>query len=148
MRIRFKITPDYRYELSLGPKQFGDTELVLGLYLLPRRRLCEAGRGPSLTTPVVSGSGFKISNPSRPRAEVPPTSFRPGSQQGGLRVRRCAHANERKLAQVEGSVLYDGAEEARLDGLAKDTRLVFICHHGTRSSEWLSDLSGRASPTL
>lgn len=136
--IRFKITPDYRYELSLGLKQFGDTELQLaGFTFYLDGASAKRGEGTIIDfTSGPMGSGFKISNPDEPAKvqQVPPNIVQAWLAAGEsfefLDVRT---PDERKIAHVEGSVLYDAAEEARLDGLAKDTRMVFVCHHGTRS---------------
>ena len=40
---------------------------------------------------------------------------------------------ERRIARIEGARLLDAAGAAYLEDLARDTPLVFHCHHGIRS---------------
>ncbi len=40
---------------------------------------------------------------------------------------------ERRIARIEGASLLDEAGVQHIDALARDTLLVFQCHHGIRS---------------
>jgi monothiol glutaredoxin len=42
---------------------------------------------------------------------------------------------ERASASIPGTVLLDAAQSTRIEGLGKDTKLVFHCHHGGRSQK-------------
>ena len=50
---------------------------------------------------------------------------------------------EREIASIEGALPYDQAAKDTIEGLAKDTVLVFQCHHGMRSmgaaQSWMNE---------
>jgi len=138
--IRFTISADYRYGLTLGPKMFGDTELELGGFTFYLDG-ATAKRGAGTVIDYVTGAmgaGFKISNPNEP-AKV--EQAHPAVVKGWLAAGEAMEfvdvrgPDERLTASIEGTILLDETEGARLEGLAKDTRLVFHCHHGGRSQK-------------
>jgi monothiol glutaredoxin len=49
---------------------------------------------------------------------------------------------ERAIAAIEGSELLDNAVYERLLNTAKDTPLVFVCHHGIRSQAAADHFAG------
>jgi monothiol glutaredoxin len=43
--------------------------------------------------------------------------------------------DEWAIAHIEGTRLYDDALAQELEGVDRDTELVFVCHYGTRSQQ-------------
>ncbi len=81
------------------------------------------------------GQGFRIDNPNAPSVrELSPADLKSRLDRGErfelLDVRT---PEERATAHIEGSVLLTEPEARRLEGLPRDTVLVFHCHHGHRS---------------
>jgi monothiol glutaredoxin len=83
-----------------------------------------------------SGAAFKIDNPNAP-ADVKQTAPRDvkrlldeGAKFVFLDVRT---PEERATASIPGTRLLDQSTAAEIEGLPKDTMLVFHCHHGGRS---------------
>jgi monothiol glutaredoxin len=138
--IRFTISPDFRYGLSLGPKMFGDTEMELSgftFYLDSATAKRGAGTVIDYVTSTM-GAGFQISNPAEPAKlqQVPPAAVQAWLAAGEeLELIDVRPADERATASIEGTTLLDESETKRIEGLDKGTRLVFHCHHGRRSQQ-------------
>jgi len=136
--IRFTISADYRYGLSLGPKMFGDTEMELGGFTFYLDS-ASAKRGEGTVIDYVAGTmgaGFQISNPNEPAKvqEVPPAVVQGWIAAGEtfefIDVRP---ESEGQIASIAAADRLDEAQASRLEALPKDTKLVFHCHHGARS---------------
>jgi len=138
--IRFTISAEYRYGLTLGPKMFGDTELELAgftFYLDSATAKRGAGTVIDYVTSAM-GAGFQISNPAEPAKvqQVQPTVIAGWMAAGeSMEFIDVRDAGERATACIEGTVLLDATETSRLQALDKATRLVFQCHHGARSQQ-------------
>jgi monothiol glutaredoxin len=80
--------------------------------------------------------GFKVENPNEPAKvrQLSPAALKQmidASERFELYDVRTPE--ERKLASIEGAKLLDDAALRHVEGLDKDTPLVFHCHHGGRS---------------
>ena len=136
-RLRLGIDPSFAYDLSFGPREPGDVEVVSSgvAFLLDPE---SASRADELSIDFVDGpsGGFKLESPHEP-PRVRELSAR--ELDARRRSGEIAHLfdvrtpEERALASIEGGVLLDDAGEARLRALPKDTPIAFHCHHGIRS---------------
>jgi monothiol glutaredoxin len=135
-----KLSIDARYQSSLGlaPPGEHDVEVEangIRVYL----DLSSAERADGVSIDLVespSGAAFKIDNPNAP-ADVKQTAPRDvkrlldeGAKFVFLDVRT---PEERATASIPGTRLLDQSTAAEIEGLPKDTMLVFHCHHGGRS---------------
>ena len=132
---------DARFEAKLFIGPTGDGELAIeanGITLRMDRVSASRANGISLDVVVTpQGSGFKIENPNSPKiAQMSVGELKALLDSGDdyelMDVRTLA---ERETAHIEGSILMDDAQAARLEALPKNTKLVFHCHHGPRSQQ-------------
>ena len=99
-------------------------------------RLC-AARVDGVTIDLVEGPegrGFKVENPNAPRMgelSVADLKRMMDAQEAFelIDVRTPAEADQ---ARIEGATLLDEAAYEQLLDLPRETRLVFLCHHGPR----------------
>jgi monothiol glutaredoxin len=136
--LRLEIGPQYQYDLYFGPKKPGDIEVVTsGVTLCFDRASAKLANGMSVSwVDTPDGGAFRIDNPNEP-ARVRPISasevkkwIDDGTKFELFDVRT---EGERQLATIDRARPLDMEGEKQLVGLPKDTRLVFVCHHGMRS---------------
>ncbi len=107
-----------------------------GLTLLFDRASARLANGIAIDFVDGPQGGFKIDNPNLP-ARV--RQLGPGElkakldQKMPIRVYDVRGDQERALASLAVARPFDARALAELEGLPKDTPLVFICHHGLRS---------------
>jgi monothiol glutaredoxin len=135
--LRLSIDAGFRHDLALADPHPSDLRVQsagLTFVIDPG----SARRAEGLTIDYVDGpqSGFKMDNPNAP-ARVERVSARDvkqwldaGESFEFIDVRPPA---ERELAKLEGTRLLDKAGFDAVSELPKDTKLVFLCHHGMRS---------------
>ena len=138
--IRFTISPDFRYGLTLGPKMFGDTEMEInGFIFYLDSGTAKRGEGTVIDyVTSTMGAGFQIMNPAEPAKiqQVPPAAVQAWMAAGeAMEFIDIRPADERAVSSIDGTTLLDESEAKRLEGLDKGTRLVFHCHHGVRSQQ-------------
>ncbi len=135
--LRFTVTPRFQHGLDFGAK--GPIDVVVesnGLELVMDRSSAERADGvviDFITGP--SGSGFKIENPNAPAQvkQIGPRELQPMLAAGDVTVVDVRSQREWDTAHIEGAKLLASEGDAWLQGLPKDTPLVFQCHHGGRS---------------
>lgn len=131
---------DARFQSSLwfGPEQPGDLRVEAGGIELLVDRLT-AARADGVRIDLVQtdrGDGFHIQNPNAPSAVGQLTAHElkqrldAGEKFLFLDVRT---PEERERARIEGTQLLDPALAREIEGMDRDTVLVFHCHHGGRS---------------
>lgn len=135
--LRLTVDAGFRHDLALSERHPADLEVQSGgvsLVVDPG----SARRAEGLTIDYVDGaqSGFKMDNPNAP-AKVERVSAQDvkamidaGDDFEFIDVRSPAEA---ELAKIEGTRLLDKATFEEISEMAKDTKLVFVCHHGMRS---------------
>jgi monothiol glutaredoxin len=135
--LRLKIPGNFRFELNLGPKTFGDIEVTSNGYtLLMDRASAKIGCG-TVVDFVRDGmqAGFKISNPNEPASvkQITPAELK-ALMEGGdtFRLLDVRTPEEMQTASITGASPLDEQELASLD---RGITLVFHCHHGMRSQE-------------
>ncbi|HVS15076.1 MAG TPA: Grx4 family monothiol glutaredoxin [Thermoanaerobaculia bacterium] len=136
--LHLSIDALFRHSLGFGPASGDEVQVeVEGVSVLldpdssvrAHGLMIDVQEGPH-------GRGLRIDNPNSP----PPVGQMSVQELAALRERGeplrlidVRTPEERERAALEGSELFDAALERELVELDKDTRLVFLCHHGNRS---------------
>jgi monothiol glutaredoxin len=132
---------DARFEnrLSVGPRAPGELAVESNGITVWMDR-ASAARADGATIEAIDtprGLGFRIDNPNAPTGhveELAPAELRRWQQAGQrFELLDARTAEERAVASSAGSLLLTPEEAARLEGLPRDTTMVFHCHHGGRS---------------
>jgi monothiol glutaredoxin len=133
--LRLEVTADFEHALSIDEAAAGDFQIDAGgiVVLLDAQ---SATRADGIRIDYeTQGNGFKVDNPNEgPKVrQLSPA---------GLKAMRDAKEpfeffdvrtqEERDLATLDARLLDDAAVQY-IEGLSKDTPLVFHCHHGGRS---------------
>ena len=145
--LHLSIDARFQNGLSLGPEAPGDISVQAGGLELFMDRIT-AGRANGLTIDVADtaqGRGFAIDNPNAPQVnQMTVADLKAAMDNGGafelLDVRT---PEERALASLDGSNLLGQDEAQRVNGLPKNTMLVFYCHHGDRSQQAAEHFAAR-----
>ncbi|AUX46205.1 glutaredoxin [Sorangium cellulosum] len=136
--VHIEIDPSYSYGLYFGPRQAGDVEVQAGglVFLLDRT---SARRADGLSIDFVegpSGGGFKLESPNEPPKvkQLSPAALKEMLDRGeAVELFDVRTVQERAIAAIDRARHLDAEGQRYLEGLDKDTRLVFHCHHGGRS---------------
>jgi monothiol glutaredoxin len=108
-----------------------------GVRLCVERRAWKRADGITIDyVDTAEGSAFKIDNPNEPPRVRPmsPRELDERRKRGeALRLIDVRTPGEWEIARIPGAELLDSELMADLQDLAKDTVLVFQCHHGHRS---------------
>jgi monothiol glutaredoxin len=136
--LRLSIGPQFENDLFFDAKK--DDDFVVdagGLTLLVDRASAKRANGVEIDfVSGPAGGGFRIENPNEPprvrklSAKDLARMLEAGEKLELFDVRPEA---ERDLAKIARALPLDTAGIARLEGLPKDTPVVFHCHHGVRS---------------
>jgi monothiol glutaredoxin len=136
--LHLEIDAGFQYGLFFGPSEAGAVSVVAnGVTVLMTR--ATARRAEGLTIDYVEGpggAGFKMTSPLEPAKvkQITPAELDAMMKSGEtfelLDVRT---PKERAIASIPRARLLDAEGQAWLEGLAKDTPVVFHCHHGGRS---------------
>lgn len=137
MAVRLMIDTDFRPGMDLDTKRPMDVEVEANGV----RFVMDAGtaqRANGLTIDFVPGErgGFKLDNPNEPAKvkQITPEDVQAKLQAGEeFELVDVRTVEERQVAAIDGSRLLDPAYEGELLKMAKDTTMVFLCHHGGRS---------------
>ena len=138
--LRLRIPSNWRYELKLGPRGYGDVEVDLGGHsVLLDRATAKIAEGTVIDfVKGAMGAGFKISNPNEP---VPVQQATAAQVKAWLDAGEAFEffdvrpESERAVASIGGARILDDAAQEYIFGLDKGTKLVFHCHHGMRSQQ-------------
>ncbi len=132
--LRFEIGPSFRYDLSFGPKQPGDVQIVAnGVSIVMDRDTARLADDTSIAFVDGEGGGFKITNPNQPASvkQMTPAELKAKLDKGEpLHLFDVRGEAERAIASIKGA---KPLEPAAIDALDKNAPLVFHCHHGGRS---------------
>lgn len=137
--LRLGIDRGFAHDLGIGPRGAGDLEVVAnGITLVLDRG--SARRADGVVIDHVDGpqSGFKIDNPNAPpgvRLLTPREAKAMLEGDPNIKLLDVRTPGERELAAISGSILLDRDNIDDMLALAKDTPLVFVCHHGQRSRQ-------------
>jgi monothiol glutaredoxin len=138
--VHLRIDAGWQHQLSLAPVAASDLCVQVGdvaLYLDP----WSASRADGLTIAVdetLQGTRFRFDNPG-----APPPVVQLGPRELKASLDACEPLelidvrgpDERAIASIAGARAWGEETDRYLDGLPKDTRIVFHCHKGGRSQQ-------------
>jgi monothiol glutaredoxin len=137
--LRLRVDPMFRHDLALDAR--GARDLVVecnGITLFVDVGSARRAEGLVIDYVTSPAEGFKLDNPNAP-AQVKQVSATEAKaiveREPGVRFVDVRTPRERDLARIEGTVLLDQDVMQELLALAKDTPIVFHCHHGHRSHQ-------------
>lgn len=136
--VLVEVDRQFQTGLSVGPEPKGAVLVTIAGVPLAFDRL-SAGRANGLFIDYVQtkdGAAFKVENPSEPPRvkQLSPTGLKARMDRSESFVLIDVRTEgEFRMAKIEGARLLDDALQAELEGLPRDTSLVFQCHHGHRS---------------
>lgn len=137
--LRFKVPANYRYELTLGPRMFGDVEVEAnGITILLDRASAQRAEGTVIDYEKnTMGEGFRIENPNEPPKvkQISAQQLRERLDGGDVTLFDVRTQQERETAVIESALWLDEAGKAQLASLDKSSPIVFHCHHGARSQQ-------------
>lgn len=136
--LRLEIGDQYQYDLYFGPKKPGDVEVVSsGVRICFDKASAKKADGISIAwVETPDGGAFRIENPNEParvKALTAPELKKWMDDAKKFELFDVRTDEERAIAKLDRARSLDGAGEAALDALDKNTPIVFMCHHGMRS---------------
>jgi len=144
--LHLVIDARFKYRMGFGPRQPGQLEAQSNgatVLLSPdSARRADGLRIDAAETP--QGPRISIDNPNEPRvAQIDARELKRLLDAGSpLELIDVRTQEERERAAIPGAQLLDAATHARLEGLPRDTHLVFHCHHGGRSQAAAQEFAG------
>ncbi len=146
--LHLSIDARFQNKLYHSPPAPGEICIESGgltLYLDPQ----SAGRANGVVIDAVDtgpGPAFRIDNPSAPGGDVEQLTARELKQRldagEAMEFFDVRTPEERAKASISGARFLTPEEAQRIEGLPKDTPLVFHCHHGGRSQAAAEHFSG------
>jgi len=136
--IRLSIGKNFQYGMDIGPQNQGDFVIESNGVTLAIDRF-SAVRADGLVVDFVSEgpqTGFKMENPNEPvRVEdITAPQLKSWIDAGkDVQLFDVRTPEERATASIAAARHLDAGGQALLEGLAKDSVIVFHCHHGGRS---------------
>ena len=141
--LRLEITPEFQYDLHVGPKEATDIEVKAEGGITVFVQAASAARADGLKIDFVTqaeGGGFKLDNPNEPprvksmdAAGLKSWLDKRAKGEAKLELIDVRTERERDIAEIEGARLLTEAVEREILAADRDTMLVFHCHHGIRS---------------
>ncbi|MDD9937997.1 MAG: Grx4 family monothiol glutaredoxin [Myxococcales bacterium] len=136
--LRLAVSTRFEYELAVDQPKPGDYQVDAGgITVLVDRMSAKRADGITIDFSDEQGGGFKLDNPNEPARvqTLTPAELKAKLDAGEpLELIDVRTEEEYATARIEGGELLDKAAP-RLADLAKDTPLVFYCHHGMRSAQ-------------
>ena len=134
--LHLSVSRDWQTSLSMAPQSAMDIQVEANGVILMIDRFSTT-RADGITIELVEtaeGNGFKVDNPNAPSlGEMSVQSLKSlidgGEEFEFIDVRT---PSEFEKARISGAVLLDETQYQRMSDLPKQTKLVFICHHGPR----------------
>ena len=135
--IQLSVDARFQNGLSLGPETPGQISVEAGGLKIYMDRMT-ASRATGLTIDVAEtsqGSGFTLDNPNAPQVKQMPAADLKAAmdRDDAFELLDVRSPEERAQASIPGSNLLTQDEAQRIQGISKDTMLIFHCHHGGRS---------------
>ena len=136
--LRLAVSPTFEHELFFDGAEPGDVVIdVLGVTIRLDAESATRANGVSIDyVDTASGGGFKIENPAEPprvRSMTPKVLKAALDAKEPLSLYDVRTDAERITARVLEAIAFDQDGQRRLADLARDAKLVFMCHHGMRS---------------
>jgi monothiol glutaredoxin len=135
--VHVEVGPRFEYGLYLGPRAPGDVEVqARGLTVLFDQASARRVGALSIDFVEGAGGGFKLESPNEPPKvrQLPVTELKAMIDRGeAFELFDVRTDKERAIAKIDRARHLDEAGRRHLEGLDKETPLVFHCHHGGRS---------------
>jgi len=135
--LHLQVDGRFQASLSMAPRGPLDVEAeASGICVLLDPMSARRAEGLSIdVVPTPNGPGFKIDNPNAPQVGQMTVQELKRALDAGekLELLDVRTPEERARASIVGSVLMSEPEARRLEGLPKDTCIVFHCGRGPRS---------------
>jgi monothiol glutaredoxin len=134
--LHLSIDRSFQSSLSMGPRGALDVVVEANGITVMLDRL-SAARADGVRIEVVDtprGRGFRVDNPNAPTLRQMTVQELKKLRDSGkpFELIDVRTPSEYETARIEGAQLLDESLYQRLSSLPRDTRLVFICHHGPR----------------
>jgi monothiol glutaredoxin len=142
--LHLSVDASFQAHLSIAPRTPADVEASLdvegGAPLILLLDPMSAGRADGITIDVAdtpNGQAFRVDNPNAPRVQQMSVRELADAIQAGevMEILDVRTPEERAIAAIPGAALLNETEASRIEGLARDTKLVLHCHHGGRSQQ-------------
>jgi monothiol glutaredoxin len=136
--LRFEIDARFAYSLFFGPRQPDDVVVEAdGVTFLLDRATARRADGTRINyVEGPEGAGFAIENPNEPPRvkQISPAELKAMMIRGErFELFDVRTPHEREIARIEGARPLDAEGQKHVEGLDRETPLVFHCHHGGRS---------------
>jgi monothiol glutaredoxin len=138
--LRLEISDDFEHALSVDDPSDDDFRVDAGgITVLVDPDSAQRANGVQIDFeegPTADQGGFKVENPNEPPKvrQLSPAALKQMIDAGErFQLYDVRTPEERAIASIEGAKLLDDAALRDIEGLDKDTPLVFHCHHGGRS---------------
>jgi monothiol glutaredoxin len=138
--LRLEVSADFEHALSIDDPNADDFKVDAGgLIVLVDPDSAPRANGISIDFEEGASEdqgGFKVENPNEPAKvrQLSPAALKQMIDAGEkLELYDVRTPEERQVASIPGATLLDDAAIRHIEGLSKDTPLVFHCHHGGRS---------------
>ncbi len=131
--LRLSVSKDFKHALGFGPARPGDVAAVCdGVEV--RADAASAKRATGLVIDVES-AGFRLNNPNAPKSvkQISVRDLKALLDRGPVALFDVRSPGEAATARLPGARLLDDDGKLALEALAKQTPVVFHCHHGGRS---------------
>jgi monothiol glutaredoxin len=135
--LRLVVSPGFEHELFFDGPEPGDLVIDAGgVTLRVDPGSARRANGVGIDFIDASGGGFKVDNPNEPPRvrSMSPKALRAAlDAREPLTIFDVRTDGERATARLSEALALDDAGQKRLAEMPKDSRLVFMCHHGMRS---------------
>lgn len=137
--LRLEISDDFEHALSIDEPNEDDFRVDAGgITVLVDPDSAQRANGISIDFEQGPGDqgGFKVENPNEPAKvrQLSPAALKQMLDAGErFQLYDVRTPEERAIASIQGAKLLDDAALREVEGLDKDTPIVFHCHHGGRS---------------
>lgn len=135
--LHFQVDANWQSQFNLAPAQGHELSVDCnGITLLFDLASAQRADGAEIDwVETVQGEGLAVTLPKAPPpvAQMSVQELQQKMQSGGLLLVDVRTPDERQKAVIEPSDLLDAELMQRLEGLSKDTEMVFYCHTGNRS---------------
>jgi len=137
--LHLSVDATFQSHLSISPRTPADVEAKAPGILILLDPI-SASRADGVTIDVAdtpSGQAFKVENPNAPQVQQMSVRDLKSAMDAGERFELIdvRTPEERATASIPGAALLNQEENARINTLPRDTKLVLHCHHGGRSQQ-------------
>jgi len=134
--LHLSVSRDWQTSLSMSPQSSMDVQVdANGVILMVDQFSTVRADGISISlVETAEGNGFKVDNPNAPTlGEMSVQELKALMDSGeSFEFIDVRTPKEFETARIPGAVLLDEAQYQRMMELPKQTKIVFICHHGPR----------------